>query len=242
MKLLQGMLLRTLNYMSLPTTFSNIFSFLNEIPDEGSNCSLGRKVVCACWYEEFKLDSSIWCVSTTSGSVNASPMITRRFFIDTSAFGLSAGESTWQAESGVKGSWRDEKDSSMERLLAGVHSLAALSSRGHSEVGAGVAGSVLLSDSGQLSSDKRAKCPEPGASEWTPLSRCCSSIIFFKYLPCASIRNCSCLCTCRAFTSSAYQKSCRPQQTSLPPFPFPLYMQEYFLKHGTGGEMVVTVL
>lgn len=84
----------------------------------------------------------------------------------------------------------------MERLLAGARSLIALSWMGHSEVGAGVAGSTL-SDSRQVSPEARV-FPGPGASERTPLSRCCSSIIFFKYLPCASIRNCSCLCTCSA--------------------------------------------
>lgn len=75
--------------------------------------------------------------------------------------------------------------------------MVALSDSGDSEVGAGVAGwSVLLSDSWQLSTDARAETPEPGTSERTPLSRCCSSIIFFKYLPWASMRSCSCLCTC----------------------------------------------
>lgn len=187
----------TLNYRLLPVTFSRWWSSLPTVIPEGcSSCSLLRKTGCACWYEEFKLDSSIWWVSTNSELAYPLPLIfTLCFFVDLSPLGL-AGELAWQPESGVKGSCWDEKDSSTERLLSGTRSLAVLSWRGDSEVGAGVAGSVL-SESGLLSPDTRAvESPEPGASERTPLSRCCSSIIFFKYLPWASIRNCSCLCTC----------------------------------------------
>ena len=64
-------------------------------------------------------------------------------------------------------------------------------------MGAGVGGS-FLSVSGQFSPEAGAEKEEAtgAAPERTPLSFCCSSIIFFKYLPWASIRNCSCLCTC----------------------------------------------
>jgi len=123
-------------------------------------------------------------------------MLTICFFSDLSPLGLSAGEPVLQRESGVNGSCWEENDSSIERLFVGAHSLATLSWRGDSEVGAGVAGSVLLSDTGQLSPDTGAETPEPGTSSRTPLNRCCSSIIFFKYFPWASMRNCSCLCTC----------------------------------------------
>lgn len=145
-------------------------------------------------------------------------MLNLCFFIGLSAFGLSAGEITWQSESGVKGSWRDEQDSSTERLLAGARSLIALSWMGHSEVGAGVAGSTW-SDSGQSSPDARVEFPGPGASERTPPSRCCSSIIFFKYLPCASMRNCSCLCTCCALWNYQLHEfsSYNASPTRLPP-------------------------
>ncbi|WVY95277.1 hypothetical protein V8G54_034365 [Vigna mungo] len=115
-------------------------------------------------------------------------MFSRCFLVDLSPLGLSAGEPTWQPESGVNGSWCDEKDS-IERLFTGTRSLAAFS-------GSGVDGSVLLSGSWHTSPGTTATTPVSGASERTPLSRCCSSIIFFRYLPWASIRNCSCLCTC----------------------------------------------
>lgn len=193
----------TQNYSSLPASFSMWSSFLIDILDDGSNCSLDRKMEGGCRYEELRLDSSIWCGSTISDLAYDPPKRTLCFLINLSSLELSDGELIGQPESGVNGSWREEKDSSMERL-AGARSLAVWSCRGASEVGAGVAGSVLFSESGQLSPDTGPGTPESDVSERTPLSRCCSSIIFFKYLPWASIRSCSCLWTC---CSSNVQKS-----------------------------------
>lgn len=185
-----------LNYKLLPETSSNWSSLLMGILDKWSYCSLASKSEWGCLYGGLQLESNIRCVSTVSGIEYAASMLTRCFFADLTPLGLSSGELLWQPESGVRGSWREENDSSIEILLARAFSFASLSNSGVSEVGAGVAGSVLMSDAGQLSFDAGADNPEPVPSERTPLSRCCSSIIFFKYLPWASMRNCSCLCTC----------------------------------------------
>ena len=142
-----------------------------------------RKIVLGYWYDGM-LDSSIWCGSTMSSLEYAPSMLTRCFLVDLSALGLPAGE----PKSSVGVSWWDERDL-IERLFAGAHSLAAFS-------GSGVGGSVLLSGSGQVSSRTVPVIPEPGTSERTLLSSCCSSIIFYEYLRWASILNCSCLWTC----------------------------------------------
>lgn len=105
--------------------------------------------------------------------------------------GLSKGEPARQLESGVKGS----RQSSCEEMVLNKP-LSALSRIGDSEVGTGVEGSVLL-ESWYGSPGAGPRAPNLPDSPSTPLSRCCSSMIFWRYLPWASIRSCSCLCTCR---------------------------------------------
>lgn len=174
------------NYMLLPETLWSSIS--RDNPDVWLNWSLIIKTECGCWYGGLTLDSNIWCGSAT--------LPTRCFFEELSPLGLSISEVSWQSESGLRGEWCEENDSSIERLLVEVCAFTGLSTWGASDDGAGVPGSVLLSDSGPLSPVGRAVTPEPGTSERTPLNRCCSSIIFFKYLPWASILSCSCFCTC----------------------------------------------
>lgn len=151
------------------------------------------------WNSEPELDSSIWA-SNKSSFPCPELLLTRSFLAELSCLGLVEGELTWQPESGVNGSRREENESSHEMLLkAPLASPSSLpmdfSWPGDSEVGAGVEGSVF-SESGHWSPEAGAGMSAPGKSASTPLSRCCSSMIFFRYFPWASILSCNCLCTC----------------------------------------------
>ena len=153
-----------------------------------------------CWKSEPELDSSIWA-STNSVFPCPGMAPTCSLLVELSCLGLDEEERTWQLESGVSGSRWEDNESSHEMLLkmASVSPLSlpmALSWMGDSEAGAGVDGSVF-SESKQWPTGVGAVVPAPGNSASTPLSRCCSSMIFFRYLPWASILSCSCLCTCQ---------------------------------------------
>ncbi|KAE8728705.1 Detected protein of confused Function [Hibiscus syriacus] len=110
--------------------------------------------------EALLLESNMRCGSTILGLENAAAVLNRCFFINLSPLAFPDEEPTWQPESGVKGSHGDDKDSSIEWLLVGAPSVAALYGRGDSEVGAGVAGSVL-SYSRPLSPHAVREAPHP---------------------------------------------------------------------------------
>lgn len=187
--------------MLLPRTFGP--SLPRDNPDERLNCSLATKTGFGCSYRELKLDSNIWCGSSISAFVNVPTLC---FFDDLSPSELFIGEVSRQPESGVRGSCCEENDWSIERLLLRPCSCTDVSIWGDSDVGAGVPGSVRLSESRPLSPAAEGVTPESGTSERTPLSRCCSSIIFFKYFPCASILSCSCLWTCKGKKGSRWEQ------------------------------------
>lgn len=122
-----------------------------------------------------------------------------------SCFGLSVGEPGRQLESGVKGSPHG-RASSCEGLFVGstwlwLFLLWGAPWTGDSEIGTGVGG-LVFSESGNCSLDVALEAP-------APMTRCCSSMIFWRYFPCASIRSCSCLCTCkRCLLVQITQESC----------------------------------
>lgn len=184
-----------ITHMPLPEPLSSRSFSERGIPDEAKRPPYGKTE--HGWRKlRLELDSSIECASTISGLGCEAEPVCHCFFIGFSLLGLTAGEETRHPESGVSGSWREvAKDSSLERLSEGplrVRSSGTLSWRRVSEVAAGVEGSVLSSDPGKWSPWTK----EPGGSPSTPLRRCCSSIIFFRYFPWASMRSCSCLWTC----------------------------------------------
>lgn len=152
-----------------------------------------------CWNSDPELDSKIEWGRAKSVSENSAPL-PRCLFAALSCFGLAVGEPGWQLESGVSGSWRDRESSRWGLLVASFCPPLSLFEGtpwvGDSDVGAGVEGSVL-SESGNWSLGNVTEAPAAGVSDFTPPRRCCSSMIFLRYLPCASMRNCSCLCTWR---------------------------------------------
>ena len=101
-----------------------------------------------------------------------------------------------QLESGVNGSRQEERDSSLFMMRDKIsHALPAVdfSFKGDSDVGAGVEGSVF---SGPRIGGEVFEGSETGPSPRPMLIRCCSSMIFFRYSPWASILSWSCLWTC----------------------------------------------
>lgn len=186
------------------------------MPEESNWLPPAGKIEQGCWKSEAELDSSIWWASRSSALTWPDPplplLLLHCLFIGCPCIGLSDGEVLRALESGVSGSWWDVNDSSWDKHLksplvapwspaAAAAAAAGLSWRGDSEVGAGVEGSVFSSESRPPEHDTRPGAPATqGVSESTPLSRCCSSMIFLRYLPWASILSWSCLWTCQTFT------------------------------------------
>lgn len=168
---------------------------------------------------EPELDSRMGDAKTSRFASPASPLPGCLLADAPSRFGLSGGELVArQLESGVSGSRHEERDSSLVMTSKAApatpapRALAGLSLSGDSEVGAGVEGSVLSAPSRLSSAAAGLEGSDPGASPSPMLRRCCSSMIFFRYLPWASIRSWSCLWTCDhvpSFRNAAKSFPCR---------------------------------
>lgn len=143
------------------------------------------------WKSQPELDSRMW-LTWISPAFSRLPVPCCFLTSCSSLSGLS-GEPA-QQESGVIGSWREENNLSRGIILTSskltLWLLVPLPSMRVSEVEAGVGGSVLSSGWYVV-----VVSPSPDAPVSTLLSRCCSSTIFFRYLPWASILSCSCLWT-----------------------------------------------
>jgi hypothetical protein len=137
-----------------------------------------------CWNSELVLDSKMWCGRAKSSSANAVPspvLLPFCLLTGRSCLGLSTGEPGRQLESGVRGSPLG-RGSSCEALLLGSSLLNGTAWSGDSDVRTGDEGLAL-------------EAPAPAM-------HCCSSMIFWRYFPCASIRSCSCLCTWTGYLSA----------------------------------------
>lgn len=144
-----------------------------------SKCCFTDRAEVSHWKLVLTLDSSIWFGSIISGCTWMVFMFNRCFLADLSPFGLSTEKPKWRIESWVNGSWKDDKDPSLEWHLSGVQaSLEPLSCKGVSDV-AGLGESALSSDSRQLLYAWEGIF-KLGVSVRTLSCFCCSSIIFLR--------------------------------------------------------------